>query len=231
MKILALEFSSERRSAAVLDNARPGEGESLSRPRAAASASEEGAGRDLKALSLIQKALEKGGMERGEIDCIAVGVGPGSYAGVRVAISIAQAWQLASDIRLLGINAADCLAAQAAMAGLQGEIAIAIDAQRGEFYLACYEIRDQESRLRAPVHLAGKDEVGRLAGAGRTILGPNLSQEFPSARDFFPEAAMLAMLAAARTDFVAGEHLEPVYLRPTTFVKAPPAQRGSGAYS
>jgi hypothetical protein len=29
-------------------------------------------------------------------------------------------------------------------------------------------------------------------------------------------------LALDRTDFVAGEKLEPIYLRPTSFVKAPP---------
>jgi hypothetical protein len=35
---------------------------------------------------------------------------------------------------------------------------------------------------------------------------------------------MLATLAAQRTDFVAGEKLEPVYLRETNFVKAPPVR-------
>jgi hypothetical protein len=36
---------------------------------------------------------------------------------------------------------------------------------------------------------------------------------------------MVARLAAGRTDFVAGEKLEPVYLRETAFVKAAPAAR------
>ena len=34
----------------------------------------------------------------------------------------------------------------------------------------------------------------------------------------------LATLAAGRTDFVSGQKLEPIYLRETTFVKAPPRQ-------
>jgi len=37
-----------------------------------------------------------------------------------------------------------------------------------------------------------------------------------------PTAAMLARLAAERSDFIAGEKLEPIYLRETSFVKAPP---------
>jgi len=32
-------------------------------------------------------------------------------------------------------------------------------------------------------------------------------------------------MATGRTDFVAGEKLEPIYLRETTFVKTPPAKR------
>ena len=32
----------------------------------------------------------------------------------------------------------------------------------------------------------------------------------------------IARLAATRTDYVSGDKLEPIYLRETTFVKAPP---------
>jgi len=35
-------------------------------------------------------------------------------------------------------------------------------------------------------------------------------------------AAALARLALKRSDFVGGEKLEPIYLRETKFVKAPP---------
>ncbi len=38
----------------------------------------------------------------------------------------------------------------------------------------------------------------------------------------FPRAATLGQLAAGRADFVSGEKLEPIYLRETKFVKAPP---------
>jgi len=38
----------------------------------------------------------------------------------------------------------------------------------------------------------------------------------------FPEAIQLGLLAAGRSEFVAGEKLEPIYLREAHFVKAPP---------
>ena len=44
----------------------------------------------------------------------------------------------------------------------------------------------------------------------------------PGSRTLFPRAATLGRFALRRTDFVSGEKLEPIYLRPTQFVKAPP---------
>ena len=52
-------------------------------------------------------------MQIEEIDCLAIGIGPGSYTGIRAAISIAQAWQLARSVNLLSISSVDCLAAAA----------------------------------------------------------------------------------------------------------------------
>jgi hypothetical protein len=46
-----------------------------------------------------------------------------------------------------------------------------------------------------------------------------------AARLIFPSAAMIARRADGRTDFAAGEKLEPIYLRETNFVKAPAAGR------
>jgi hypothetical protein len=60
--------------------------------------------------------------------------------------------------------------------------------------------------------------------AGNTVIGPEVTKWFPAGQLVFPRAAMLARLAAMRSDFVAGETLEPIYLRETTFVKAPPAR-------
>jgi hypothetical protein len=56
------------------------------------------------------------------------------------------------------------------------------------------------------------------------LLGPGAAAWFPSARDLYPDAAILGRLAIDRTDFVPGEKLEPIYLRETTFKKAPPSR-------
>jgi len=105
MKILALEFSSEQRSVAVFEN-----GTVLGEAR-------ETAGKHTQAFGLIEAALAQGGIEREQIDCVAVGLGPGSYMGTRIAIAIAQGWQLARGVKTAGISSGEASARQSTEGG------------------------------------------------------------------------------------------------------------------
>ena len=49
---------------------------------------------------------------------------------------MAQGWQLARGVKLLGVSSAECLAAQAQAEKIFGRVNVVIDAQRNEFYLA-----------------------------------------------------------------------------------------------
>ena len=207
MTILALEFSSPQRSVAVL------------RPDGVAHEAVEAGGRSTAAFSIIERALAAARLEREEIEVIAVGLGPGSYTGIRAAIAIAQGWQLAREIKLLGISSAEVLAAQAQAEKLFGHVSVIVDAQRGEFYLATWEISADARKEISPLKIVSAAEIEALKLAGEICVGPEME------RILFPNAAMLAQLASARTDFVTGEKLEPIYLRETTFVKAAPLTR------
>ena len=208
MKILALEFSSAQRSVALVTDGQV---------RARAQETQEN-----RPLALIEAVLGGGAIEREDIDCLAVGLGPGSYTSIRTAIALAQGWQLARETKILGISSAESLAAQARAEKIRGQINVLIDAQRKEFYRAYYEVSASGYREVAPLRLAGREEVLALARAGEILLGPEAMSEWPGARRLFPDAAMVGQLASQRTDFVTGERLEPIYLRETRFVKAPP---------
>ena len=121
MKILALEFSSRQRSVAVTDDA-----DVLS----------EITTDQLKTgpLILIEQALEQAQIDREEIQCLALGIGPGSYTGIRSAIAVVQGWQLARDTPLCAVSSAEILAATARRNGLRGKTHFIIDAQRHEYY-------------------------------------------------------------------------------------------------
>ena len=213
MKILALEFSFAQRSAAVLDAS----GDS---PSLLSEVVETGAF-TTRALGMIEEALRQSQFEREQIECIAIGLGPGSYNGIRAAIAVAQGWQLARAIHLLGISTAECLAVQAQEEGLRGRIAVVIDAQRNEFYLAGYELQLGLRRQLEPLRLVSRAAVEECLHRGDLLVGPEVTKWFPKGRVVFPRAATLGRLALGRTDFVGGEMLEPIYLRETQFVKAP----------
>jgi len=239
MKILALEFSSPQRSVAIVQSP-PSAG-----PHAAPSVSEviETGGRATKAIGMIEEALRDAQLEREQIDCVAVGLGPGSYTGIRAGIAFAQGWHLARNVKLLGISSVECIAEQAFADGLTGSINIVIDAQRGEFYLAQYTLHEpcnadipvgersadfpvrsklHRSGASQPLRLATLAEVQQIERAGQILVGPEVTKWFPGGRIVFPRAALLGQIALRRHDFVPGEKLEPIYLRETTFVKAPP---------
>jgi tRNA threonylcarbamoyl adenosine modification protein YeaZ len=212
---MALEFSSEQRSVAVVSAGR----------LLGAAAAGPPAGRATRAFALIETALREAKTSREEIGCIVVGRGPGSYTGIRVAIALAQGWQLAREVRLLGVSSADGIAAQARENGLRGRALVAIDAQRNEVYLAGYDLAESGCREVAPLRLASLTELRALAAAGECLVGPELAAWGVVGHTVFPSAKQNALLAEARTDFIPGEDLAPIYLRAIAFVKAPPSRR------
>lgn len=214
MKILALDFSSPQRSVALAVDEAPAVFEVV----------DASPGRDMKPFALIESVLHQAGLEREAVECLAIGMGPGSYTGIRVAMSLAQGWQLATGVELLGISSVAAIAAQVVADGVVGPFSVVVDAQRGEFYLAGYETRNAAALETAPLKIKSRAEVEERERAGDLLVGPEVTRWFANGRLIAPQAASLVRLAKGRRDFLPGEKLEPIYLRETTFVKAPPTR-------
>ena len=207
MTILALEFSSPQRSAAVVQAGRL-LGEVI----------ETG---PTRAFGMIEAVLREAKLERERIESVAVGLGPGSYTGIRVALALAQGWQLARGSQLLGVSSVDCVAAQAQAEGVSGRVNVLVDAQRNEFYLAAYAISADGWNVIEPLRIVTLPEIQSRVEARETMMGPEVTRWFPGGRTIFPRAARLAQMAGRRQNFATGEKLEPIYLRETNFAKAP----------
>lgn len=206
MKILALEFSAQERSVAVAEKS--GDVLALVRERDF---------RGVTGMTLVDRALQEAGSTPAEISKIAVGLGPGSYTGIRSSIAIAQGWQLGREVQLLGISSALCLAHEAQSLGLRGKFSIIIDAQRREVYWTTFEISDEEVREMDSLQIIPLSQIPKE----HPVIGPDSSKLATGARDLSPLASTLALLALTVGKSVPGEELEPIYLRQTTFVKAP----------
>jgi tRNA threonylcarbamoyl adenosine modification protein YeaZ len=208
MKILALEFSSPVRGVAVSGGSKAGY-------------AEEAGGRETKPFALIDAALREAGMTREEVECIAVGLGPGSNAGVRTAIAMAQAWQLARGIKLVGVSSAELVVAQAAQSGAPNPVHVGLMVRPEELWVAGYDASIfKQPKLVEPFRPISAVEATALSIFRMDSLSRTEGTDGP--KSLFPKAGWLATLASSRTDFVRGETLEPISLRPVQFVKAHP---------
>jgi len=211
MTILALEFSSAQRSVALL------------RGGLVAGEAIETGGRNTAAFGLIENVLAQAKIEREEVEAIAVGLGPGSYTGIRAAIALAQGWQLAREIKTTGVSSVAAMAAQAQEEKIFGHVSVIVNAQRGEFYLAAYEITETIRNEIEPLKILPQSEVESRAVKGAVLIGPEAASF--SGRTIFPHAKAVAGLAMEPGNSLPGEKLEPIYLRETNFVKAPKLTR------
>src|SRR4051812_19388433 len=148
-----------------------------------------------------------GEVGREEVEVIAVGLGPGSYTGIRSSLAIAQGWHLARGVLAIGVSSADAIAFEAWHADIRGRIEVAIDAQRNEIYSAGYELTDGGFELREELEIRATPRgFGRLVAADAT--------------GFFPDAVTVGFLGLDKTP-VGPETLQAIYLREVSFVKAP----------
>lgn len=205
MKTLAIDFSTSRRSVAAADGA------TILSTISADSI-------QTNPFTIIEQVLAAAAWRRESVEAIALGIGPGSYAGIRSAIAIAQGWQLASDVRLIPVSSVDCLAERLRLNGYNGKARLLIDAQRGEFYRAVYEISPSHCRETLPLRIitgAALEADGELPA-----FGPDLEKVSAHCSPLFPDAAALTVIAAGRGDSVSGDQIEPIYLRLSQFAKS-----------
>ncbi len=118
-------------------------------------------GHATRLLPLVALVLERAGVAWDGIDRIAVGIGPGTFTGLRIGIATARALARARDIRLVGVSTLESLALaragpDAAPAGLDAVLAV-LDARRGEVFAAIWRIDEAgefENALLRPRALA-----------------------------------------------------------------------------
>ena len=135
------------------------------------------------------------------VDQVVVGLGPGSFAGVRIAIAAAIGLEMGLGARLVGIPSVAALET-----GATDYVAIG-DARRDTFYFTRVE---DGVCVDGPRLLTDAELRAAIDGPVFTCVA---LPAFPSAQIALPSAARLARLAEAGRGIVATDDLEPIYLR------------------
>lgn len=176
--------------------------------------------------ALVNDVLKEAGWERGDVEGIALGTGPGSLTGVRAAISIAQGWAFATAVQVFSSASTNVIAWDLFEAGFRGAATIAFDGQRGEIYAAEWLVQDSGVSAATSLSCVAAQDLRRSAASGALLCGPDLERLLPEARVLFPTAAGLARgIARGGVEPQAPQALAPVYLRETQFVKIPAQPR------
>lgn len=154
------------------------------------------------------------------IDVAAIGLGPGSYAGVRIAIAAGIGLEIGLGTRLVGLVSVAALETEA------GRYVAIGDARRDTFYFS--RIADGVC-VEGPLLATAEELRGRLADlAYWPVFATTPLPAFLKAQIALPSAARLARRAAAEVGIIAHVDLEPLYLRDPyiTQPKAPPRISG-----
>jgi tRNA threonylcarbamoyladenosine biosynthesis protein TsaB len=126
-------------------------------------------GHATRLLGLAHELLARGGVGWDDISRVAVGVGPGTFTGLRVGVATAHGIAQSLRVGLVGVSSTRALAAGAfAQLPEPGAVLASIDARRGEVFAAGYE-RDGDGlqELAAPRAVAPQDIAQVLAAAER----------------------------------------------------------------
>src|SRR6266487_4293917 len=191
MKILALELSTARGSLAWLNDDVELAGEWPN---------------DRKNSAAFFENLSVAAKKFGPPEIIIVGLGPGSYAGTRIAISAAIGLQVSSGARLIGYPSICAMEYDA------HEYCVIGDARRKSFFFA--HIREQELMEGPTLHSESemKAKLETLEPA-MPIFSSELLRQFERAVVRYPSALVLARVAQQPQRSFHFPPLEPIYLR------------------
>jgi tRNA threonylcarbamoyladenosine biosynthesis protein TsaB len=114
-------------------------------------------------LALATRLLDDAGLTFEDVGRIAVGIGPGTFTGLRIGVATARALAQATGAELLGISTLRTLAAGA---GERPVLAV-LDARRGEAFVAEY---DAGREVRAPAAVT-PEALGRMGRPGLLAVG------------------------------------------------------------
>jgi Inactive homolog of metal-dependent proteases, putative molecular chaperone len=147
MKLLAVDTSTSVESVAVLDG-----GELLSERVVVVRETH-----NRRLLATIDRTISDAGVSLKDIETFAVGVGPGSFTGIRIGITTikALAWSLGKPV--VGISSLDALAAPFSFGKVH--ICPMIDARKREVYYAFYEADGSGDFRRESMYKVGAPSI------------------------------------------------------------------------
>ncbi|MBI5022482.1 MAG: tRNA (adenosine(37)-N6)-threonylcarbamoyltransferase complex dimerization subunit type 1 TsaB [Ignavibacteriales bacterium] len=163
MKLLSIETATNLCAAAVIDESAILSERSLSTPQIHSE----------KLVPIIDECLREANCDLSDLDGIAVSIGPGSFTGLRIGLSVAKGLSFASGKPLVAVSTLKAFAYEfyrKRKTGNAESILSLIDARRDEVYAALYDISAGGLSEVIPPAAFSLNRIFELSSTGRTVL-------------------------------------------------------------
>ncbi|MCC2607376.1 tRNA (adenosine(37)-N6)-threonylcarbamoyltransferase complex dimerization subunit type 1 TsaB [Planctobacterium marinum] len=177
-----------------------------------------------KLLPMVKSVLEEASVHLQDLNALAVGAGPGSFTGVRIAMGMIQGLAYGASLPIVKVSTLQAMAQQAARLNSCSEVVALIDARMSEVYFGNYmadesgvmQLQNEELVISPEALLAGPlAGLNHYAQAGTgwqayealsALTTTEVAVVYPSAEFMLPMAKQL---------WRAGQHYEPANIEPT----------------
>ena len=187
---------------------------------------------------ILKSTMDDLDMQWSDVDGFAISIGPGSYTGLRVGLSLIKGLAYATGRPVASVPTLDAIAFQVPCC--RYPVHVLTDARRGQVYEARYDTSSGRPKRQTDFRVGPlEDVIGTiedsvlLIGSGVDAYRPDIVAGigeracFPPAGTGRPMASSTAFLGLDRLK--RGEQsdlneLEPLYLRKTDFARQPPSR-------
>lgn len=113
----------------------------------------------------IQALLDQAELKLSQCTALVVGLGPGSFIGVRIGLATVKGLAFGANLPIVGVCSSAALALSAQQSG---KIAVAVDAKKGQVYASAYVIKDNkiQQQLLSPQPLAPAHAMEQFSTSG-----------------------------------------------------------------
>lgn len=130
-------------------------------------------------MSLIDEVLRQTGVSPQQLDAIAVSIGPGSFTGLRIGLSVAKGLAYATGKPLVAVPTLETLARRAVGLGVAHPLILPLlDARRDEVYCQFFTARDGNVRALDEPHDRTLEQVGVEIGERDVLVTGDASDKF-----------------------------------------------------